>query len=602
MRKPKSFFKVIGSYSRTEKIISYILIAAFIAVGTFYVYDNFISADKPGAVNEAIYTEGFQNGIYRINPVYVDLNSPDRDVSKLVFRGLTKYDPETRKIISDMADVKISDDRLKYSFTLKENIFWHDGENLDASDVYFTYHDVIQNPDFQNPVIKANFDGVEINKIDDRTVEFVLSAPNSFFITNTTVGVLPEHVLSDVPVSDMLAHEFNSTPVGSGPYKISAPLATTMSGVTQVVLERFDGFYSTMPQIQKIRFYGYPTKTDLVDNKSSLNAIPKLTNELIDPVSDDDRFSLYGYSLPQYNAVFINMENPVLKSLKVRKGLRKAIHKDDFLDKLPNTIRVETPVLSLDQDEWRYAAGMDEARELLSDAGFNEFVDEDEEESSDSESEIDQVTSVEAEEEDATDTETETDETAEETNGEEEDNEPKYRKNAAGDVLEFRLITRLYSEGSYKYNEIQTVLNYLEKNWKRAGVKLNIEMYDPTTLQQKINDRDYDLLLYGQSLGYNLDLYGYWHSSQTGENGLNLSNYKSFEVDTLIEAVRNTFDDEEKNEKLEELAKVMKDDIPAIFLYRPVYYYASDGKVKGIRLEDMAFPADRFCLINDWYL
>jgi hypothetical protein len=41
--------------------------------------------------------------------------------------------------------------------------------------------------------------------------------------------------------------------------------------------------------------------------------------------------------------------------------------------------------------------------------------------------------------------------------------------------------------------------------------------------------------------------------------------------------------------------------MPAIFLYRPVYYYAGDGKVKGIQLEDMAFPADRFCRIEDWY-
>lgn len=550
------------------------------------MYDRFALPGRIGIAREGMYTEGFHNEIHRINPVYVDLNAHDRDVSKLVFRGLTKYDPNTGKIAGDMANVTISEDKLKYTFVLKDNIFWHDGERLDASDVYFTYRDVIQNPDFQNPVIKANFDGVEVKKLDDKTLEFVLSAPNSFFITNTTVGVLPKHILEDVPVLDMPMHEFNFNPVGTGPYKINTPLSTTKSGVAQVILERNESFYGTLPQIQKIRFYGYPSKDLLVDNRSSLNAIPKLTDEMIAPVLQDKRFVLYGYSLPQYNAVFINMENQTLKNLKVREALRNAIYKDAFLNELPNTMRVETPVLSLDQDEWRYEASMEDAKKLLEEAGFNKFVEEDKD--------IEEILSIEASNDE--------DEESDSMNlVDEKETQLLYRKNAADQPLEFRLITRLYPEDTYKYNETRTVIDYLEQNWAKAGVKLDIELYDPTTLQQKIKDRDYDLLLFGQSLGYNLDLYGYWHSTQASENGLNISNYKSFKVDTLIEAARNTFNDDEKTEKLEDLAEAIHEDIPAIFLYRPLYYYASDGKVKGVELNDMAFPSDRFCRINDWY-
>jgi peptide/nickel transport system substrate-binding protein len=364
-----------------------------------------------------------------------------------------------------------------------------------------------------------------------------------------------------------------------------------MTGVTQVLLERYEKFYDGLPEIQKIRFFGYPTRQELVKNKSSLNAIPKVTEEAINTISEDSRFSMYGYSLPQYNAVFINMENPILKSLKVRQALQKAIYKDAFLEQLPNTIRVETPVLNLDQNEWRYTANMGDAKGLFDDAGFKEFEEDT--------SEVEEATSVEAEGDEAA---TE-DATEEEQSIVEEAGESRIlRKNAGGNILEFKLIARLYPEGSYKFNETNTVLNYLEENWGEAGVKLNIELYDVSTLQEKIQVRDYDLLLFGQGLGYNLDLYGYWHSTQTGENGLNLSNYKSFAVDTLIQGIRNTFDEEEKTEKLEKLAKVIQDDIPAIFLYRPVYYYASDGKVQGIKLDNMAFPADRFCRINEWYL
>jgi ABC-type transport system substrate-binding protein len=264
--------------------------------------------------------------------------------------------------------------------------------------------------------------------------------------------------------------------------------------------------------------------------------------------------------------------------------MQKAIFKDAFLEKLPNTIRVETPVLSLDQDDWRYTASMDDSKKLLEDAGFNKFY---KEELSPAAAEAEAQPSTQ-------DPQTVTSEQAEQPSA------PEYRENAGGTKLEFRLVGALYPEGSYRYNENQMVIDYLVENWGKAGIKLNIELYDTATLQAKMQSRDYDLLLYGQSLGYNLDLYGYFHSTQASETGLNLSNYKSFNVDMLIEAIRNTFNEDEATKKLKELAKAIQADIPAIFLYRPVYYYASDNKVEGLKLENMAYPADRFCHIEEW--
>lgn len=594
MKKPSGFLRTIKSYSKSEKIISFILVVIILLFGTKLVVDNFSAKVAQG--KEGVYTEGFANGIFRINPVYSDLNEADRDVSKLVFRGLTKYNSKAQAIVGDMADITISEDKLTYTFEIHDNIKFHDGEILDADDVIFTFQTIVQNPEFQNPLLWANFEGVEINKVDDMTVEFILTAPNSFFITNTTVGVLPEHILSEVPIYELLNHEFNFNPVGTGPYKIESPLNTTMTGVTQVVLERFDEFYGELPEITKMRFFGYPSKQDLIDNSDSLNAIPKVTEEVIAAMSDNSRFSMSGYSLPQYFAVFINMEHSTLKSNKVREALQLSIYKNAFLDILPNTIKVETPVMSLDQDDYRYTANMDDAKELLYDAGWIKFTPG--EEVATEEEEISDVAADEEEEEapEVTDTEI-TEEVVEEETGEPE---VLMRKNAAGTLLEFKMIARLYPEDSFKYKETETVLNYLQENWQKAGIKLNIELYDVATLQEKISAKDYDLLLFGQGLGYNLDLYGFWHSTQAGEGGLNLSNYKSFAVDTMIEQIRATFDEDEKDALLKKMAGIIQDDIPAIFLYRPVYYYASDNKVQGIELDNMAFASDRFCRLNEW--
>lgn len=597
------FQRVIRSYTRVEKIVSIFLIGALLLVcGKILLDKTGLFGFGENAVREGIYTEGFQSNIMRINPVYADLNEPDKDVSRLVFTGITKYDPLTKKIVADMADVTISEDRLTYTFILKDGIMWHDGTPVSSNDVYFTFHDVIQSPDFQNPVLKANFEGVVINRIDEKTVSFVLTSPNSFFITNTTVGLLPYHILKTITVTDLFNYQFNQNPIGTGPYKINKPLSTASNGSTQVILERFDQFYGNIPSILKFRFFGYASKNDLVSNLNSLNGAPKLTDEAIGAVEKNSRFSMYGYSLPQYNAVFFNMNNPILKSLKVRQAMQKAIFKDTFLEQLPNTIRVETPVLSLNQEDYKYTASMDDSKKLLEDAGFNQFykdTDIIQPESADSAAVAPSETVAEPTAENVQSESTDNTDTA--TSGETNtDNSPEFRKNAGGTKLEFRLITRLYPEGSYKYNETQKVIDYLKQNWEKAGIKLIIELYDASTLQQKIQTRDYDILLFGQSLGYNLDLYGYYHSTQTTETGLNLSNYKSFKVDMLIEAIRTTFNDDEKNKKLEELAKVIQEDIPAIFLYRPVYFYASDNKAQGINLEGMAFPSDRFCHIDAW--
>jgi len=559
-------------------------------IGIFGFGDN--------VMKEGIYTEGFQTNLLRINPVYADLNEPDKDISRLVFTGLTKYDTATKKIVGDMADVVISEDKLTYTFTLKDGIMWHDGQPVTADDVYFTFKDIIQSPDFQNPILKANFDGVTVNKIDNKTISFVLTSPNSFFITNTTVGLLPFHVLQGISVSDLYSFQFNQNPVGTGPYKISTPLSTTNNGISQIVLQRFEQYYGSIPELEKIRFYGYPTRTELLANLNSLNAIAKLSDETIEAVSKDPRFSLYGYSLPQYNAIFFNMNNALLKSPKVRLAMQKAIFKDAFLEKLPNTIRIETPVLSLVQDEWRYVAGMDDAKKLLEDAGFNKFYKE--ETMTPASEDIPPVAN--AQSTDAAQPAVTEENAATTTDSAAQPEVPaiEYRENAGGNKLELRLVARLYPEGSYKYNETKILIDYLQGNWTKAGIKINVELYDATILQEKIRARDYDLLLFGQSLGYNLDLYGYFHSTQSNENGLNLSNYKSFKVDTLIEAIRTTFDEEEKTKKFTDLAKAIQEDVPAIFLYRPVYYYASDNKVTGMQLEGMAFPSDRFCHIEEW--
>jgi len=101
-------------------------------------------------------------------------------------------------------------------------------------------------------------------------------------------------------------------------------------------------------------------------------------------------------------------------------------------------------------------------------------------------------------------------------------------------------------------------------------------------------------------MGYNLDTYTYWHSSQVKEGGLNLSRFMNLAADQQIEKIRATFDKDEKQERQTRLAEIIAKEVPALFLYRPNYLFLTDGKVKNISLQNLVYESDRFVNIADW--
>lgn len=82
----------------------------------------------------------------------------------------------------------------------------------------------------------------------------------------------------------------------------------------------------------------------------------------------------------------------------------------------------------------------------------------------------------------------------------------------------------------------------------------------------------------------------------------NLSQYSSLEADVLLKIIRQTSDDEEREKSLEELREVIRNDVPAIFLYSPIYTYAYDSDLQGVKLENLSLHSDRFLTINNWFL
>jgi len=181
------------------------------------------------------------------------------------------------------------------------------------------------------------------------------------------------------------------------------------------------------------------------------------------------------------------------------------------------------------------------------------------------------------------------------------------RVNGAGDKLSLTLVT---SSNPPQYKKIAKII---QKQWEPLGVHISIVIPESRNkFEETLLSRDYDILLFGQSLLDNLDSYPYWHSSGkqklTGEksdlrlDAYNLSQYSSLEADTLLESIRQTSNEFERSTSLEELREVLKNDVPAIFLYAPLYTFAYDKDVRGVALKNLSLHSDRFLTLHNWFL
>ncbi len=499
------------------------------------------------------YNEGLVGEITRLNPVYADLNEVDRDITSLIFEGLTKYDPKQKMVVENIATHALDGSKTLYTFTLNEGLTWHDGEPVTADDVYFTFHDVIQHPEFENVVLKSSFEGVTVEKIDEKTITMKLNEPNAFFFTQLTVGILPQHILKDVPVNELDTHEFNQKPVGNGPYKVAGAYDKNRDGSMNVELEYDKNYWrKANPDITTINFFTFPTPEALRKARGQLHGIPRIQAYRLQDLQDD-RLKEYPYSLPQYTALFLQTDNEALRARNVRLAIQKAIDKDKILEAIGYDQAIDTPLLELDQEEWIYKPNPEEAAGALFDAGWK----------------LDATTGK--------------------------------RSNEDGKTLALVLVRRSYPANEKQEEVTRITTEMIEQQLEAVGIQVTVESYEDEKFQEKVQKRDYDLLLYGQSLGYNLDTYSYWHSSQSS-TGLNLSNYGNAKADFNIEAIRNLFGDEEEKRKehLQKLAQTIKEDIPAVFLYTPSYTMLADERLQNLYSDDLLFPHDRFSNILEW--
>src|SRR6185437_664193 len=181
------------------------------------------------------------------NPVLA-VDNPSDAVARLLFSSLVTVNMETQEAEPGLAESwSVAPYQKTWTFKLRKNLRWSDGEPLTASDVVFTWNEIMYNPRYNQitfELFRSGGKNFEVTKVDDVTVRVVTPQVFAPFLEYFgSVVILPYHILKDkVASGDFLnAYAVTNKPetiVGSGPFRLKS-----YQSQKSVVLERNPEFW-----------------------------------------------------------------------------------------------------------------------------------------------------------------------------------------------------------------------------------------------------------------------------------------------------------------------------------------------------------------------
>jgi peptide/nickel transport system substrate-binding protein len=472
-----------------------------------------------------------------INPVLAT-SDQDKDLTALIFAGLTKKNKDGLVVLDMAESIQESDDALKYTVTIKNTAKFHNGENVTADDIVYTVA-MIQNPLIKSPH-RIEWEGVTVEKNSDNQVTFILKKPFPLFMETISIGILPKSVWKNLNEDQISLSDFNIHAIGSGPYMIKK--IVTESGIpTTFTLQAYKHYTLGRPYIETFTILTYQNEKYLLRafSNGDITRVHGISPEKINTLNvatSTIRTSL----LPRTFAVFFNPNKlSPLADKNVRGALQMAINKNEIVDQvLFKYGKVINSPYPFDVNDEPSEYNPDKARELLK--------------------------------------------------------KSKTFKTASS-TLEITLATA-------NTDEMKKVSEIIKSSWEKIGVKTTIAVYDVSDLNQNIiKERDFQALLFGAITETPSDLYAFWHSSQRTYPGLNISNYVSKELDTNLETLRSSIDPTERTEAYEAVRKEFKEEIPGIFLFAPSLIYITNDKNNTLLPLYSYDNSSRFMLMESWY-
>ncbi len=479
----KMFFGRFENLSNVRKIvISWICVVSILifSVGIFrgLSVENY---SENVFYRGGTYSEGILGEVKTLNPLFTSTNT-ERSFEQIAFSRIYDID-ETGNLKGDLAEsVSTSDNYKNFKIKMRNNAVWSDGRKITANDVIFTIK-LLREQSINPSGFKA-WKNVEISKNSDYEFSVKVPSSSSSVLYSFNFSILPEHILKDIQIEKIRESAFSKNPITSGAFNFKSV--------------QNDGDKTTISLVKNKRYYkgeAYIDNFDIVAFKDEA----KLKNALISgeivaspslkisefSESERDKLKSRETNVNRGIYAFLNNSDSVLKDLKVRKAIQTGVDipkvrkEMEFVDKLdfPTLNQfLNTKDLSIPKYDF------DQAQKILDEAGW--------------------------------------------------------KKNSNG-ILEKDGKTAILNIATTSVYNYKKAAEEIESQLKKLGfdAKLTVIDKDDKTgafVQSILQPRNYSILVYEIDLGADPDIYAFWHSSQSGQKGLNFSNYNDAVADDLL--------------------------------------------------------------------
>ncbi len=506
-----------------------------------------------------VYTEALIGSMSRFNPLLDRNNAPDRDVDRLLFSGLIRFDSRGMPL-PDLAEAwGTSQDGMIYNFSIRPNAFWHDGEAVTTDDVIFTIDLIKSNISFYPQDVKALWDEVEIKRLNEKTMQFRLPEPFVPFLDYLTFGILPQHLLGTIPADQILNAAFNLNPIGSGPYQFDHLLVEN-GQITGTVLTLAPNYYGQKPYIPQVVFRYYPSSATALDayQQGEVMGISQITSGILDDALLEENLSLYTSRRPELSLIFFNLNNgevPFFQDSAFRKALLTGLNRQRMINQLlrGQAIPADGPILP---GSWAYYDGVESiaydsesAISILKKEGY--------------------IIPPEGGEVRAKD----------------------------GQFLSFTLL--------HPDDALHTALaEYIQQDWAKLGVEVKLQaMPYEQLIYENLTNRQYEAALVDLNLSYtpDPDPYPFWHQAEA-TGGQNYAQWDNRPASEYLERARITADIDARARLYRNFQVIFAQELPALPLYFPTYTFGVDARVYGVQAAPLYDTSDRLNSIAAWHL
>lgn len=471
---------------------------------------------------------GMLTDIETLNPVLSE-SSYETDIMNGIFSTLIKVTDELVLIPHLLEEMpEVSEDGQEFTFKLRQGVKFHDGKELTAEDVKFTYEmKMAEGNTVPSRLMWEKIDTFEI--IDPYNFTITLKELDVTWLQGWAYSeafIIPKHIVEPEFTAGgnelTKGGEFGRAPIGSGPYKF-----VEWKTSEYIKLEANPDFFLGEPQIKQVIFKVVPDTNAMLAQFSNGEvdiydrAQPNQYKELLSMKEGGMNIEVHNYPSFMYEHADFNLRKPVFQDKAVRQALNYAFPKESFienvLDGVGTVAHSDTPPMSwaYNPNVKQYEYNPEKAIQILEEAGWKLNAD--------------------------------------------------GIREKGGVKLEFTMNTTSGNAIREQFQEIA------KQEWEAIGAKVEIQNYEPATLFGDILQKmEFDLISFAWISGFDPDAKTLWHSTQkpTADNsGQNYVGFENARVDELLDAGLKEIDQEKRIAIYHEIQEIMSEEVPYLFVY-----------------------------------